>query len=400
MNILLATESFYPDNVGGVQTYVYELARNLIERNHNVFVITPRFTRKLAQEEKIEGIKVFRYNSTASGPLLFIRRPFLSILNAYFLFKKLSKNVSFDVVNFHSSLPTFGISLFACKRIPKIYTFHASMYQEVVIQSKRKKYTILSLISLILAVIKFIEKINLRRSDKIIVLSDFSRKQLLDLYKEINPSKIKLIPGGVDVEEFKPANDRMAIKKKLNLPIDSFVLLTVRRLVARMGLENLIYAFKEIKKQISNTILIIGGEGFLKDELFNLIKEEKLEKDIFLKGRLGDSELKLYYQASDLFVLPTEKLEGFGLVTLEALSSGLPVIGTPIGGTLEILEPLDQGLLFKDASSKAITKGIAELLNSPDKLNFLRQQCRNYVVDNFSWDKITLKVEETLKKIL
>ena len=144
MNLLLVTEGLYPDGVGGVQTYVYELARNLVARNHNVFVLTPRFISELPVEEEIEKIKIFRYNSASSGPLLFIRRPFLSIFNAFLLFKKLNKNIPFDIINFHFSLPAFGINLFSSKKIPKVYTFHASMYQEVVIQSKQKKYTILS----------------------------------------------------------------------------------------------------------------------------------------------------------------------------------------------------------------------------------------------------------------
>lgn len=400
MNILLVTEAFYPDGVGGINTYVYELGRNLVKKNHNVFVITPRFNDNLPREEEIEEMKVFRYNSTSSGPLLFIRRPFLSILNARFLFKKLSKNISFDVINFHSSLPAFGINIFSFKKILKIYTFHASMYQEVIIQSRQKRYTILSPISLILFIIKYIEKINLRHSDKIIVLSEFNKKQLLKLYKRIDMSKIKIIPGGVNVEDFKPTNDRIKIRKQLNLSNNKFLLLTVRRLVARMGLENLIYVIKKLKKQIPEILLIIGGEGFLKDKLINLIKRENLDKNIILKGHLKDSELKLYYQACDLFVLPTEQLEGFGLVTLEALSSGLPVIGTPIGGTPEILKSLDPSLLFEDSSSKAIADGLIKLINSPDKLKAIRQKCRNYVVNNFSWNEISSKIEQTFKEIL
>jgi glycosyltransferase involved in cell wall biosynthesis len=395
MNILFVTESFYPDGIGGIHTYAYELAKALIDRKHMVCVIAPRFDKTLKKEENIDGIKIFRYNSISKGFLLYLRRPILSVVNSYLLFRKLRKKQFFNVINFHSALPAFAINLFV-RNVKKIYTFHASMYQEVVIQSKKKKYSRFFPLFIILNVIKWMEKINLILADRIIVLSRFNERQLVDLYA-INILKVKIIPGGVNTKEYKPASNRIEIRNKLNIPETKTVLFTARRLVSRMGLENLIYAMAKVKKKFENCILIIAGEGFLKSKLIDIALKEKLNDTIFLKGGISNEQLKLYYRASDLFVLPTKKLEGFGLVTLEALSSGLPVAATPIGGTVEILKPFDESLLFKGTSSYSIGQGIIDLLKKPDDLKALRGRCRDYAIQNFAWTKIALRYENYVK---
>lgn len=389
MNILFVTESFYPDGVGGIHTYVYELAKALVSKKHRVCVIAPRFNKTLKKEENIDGVKIFRYNSISEGFLLYLRRPVLSVVNSYFLFLKLKKKYFFDVVNFHSVLPAFAINLFE-QNMEKIYTFHASMYQEVVIQSKKKKYSRFFPFVLILNVIKWMEKINLTLVNKIIVLSEYNKEHLINLYS-ISTLKVKKIPGGVNIDEYKPASSKAETRNKLNVPEKKIVLFTARRLVSRMGLENLIYAVAKVKKEYPSCILIIAGDGFLKRKLVDIVLNEGLSDTIIFKGKISSEQLKLYYGASDLFVLPTEKLEGFGLVTLEALSSGLPVAATPIGGTVEILRPFCKRLLFKDSSSRSIAEGIINLLKNPDDLMRLQKRCRHYAVQNYSWTKIAFE---------
>lgn len=400
MNILLVTEAFYPDGIGGAHTYVYNLAKSLINRGHKVHVLTLKMKKDAPDEEKIEGINVSRYSSVVNGPLVFIRRPLLSIINSGRLFNKISRENKFDVINFHLTLPTFGINLLSVnsRNISRIYTFHSSMYLEVIEQSKKKRYAGF-LNFLIFFVIKWMEKTNFKNSDKIITLSEFSRQQIFKIYG-LHSLKIQIVKGGVDINNFKPAEGKIdSLRRKLSLPQDKTIILTVRRLAARMGLENLIEAMEKVRQENENFLLLIIGEGFLEGELRRMIKERKLEAYVKLLGKKSQEELPYYYQASDFFVLPTEYSEWFGLVTLEALASGLPAAATPIGGTVEILKPLDQSLLFKNTSSQAIAEGIIRLLNSPEKLNALRLRCREYVVKNFSWNKVALEVEQVFKEV-
>ena len=108
--------------------------------------------------------------------------------------------------------------------------------------------------------------------------------------------------------------------------------------------------------------------------------------------------LPLYFRVADLFVLPTTAIEGFGLVTAEALASGLPVIGTPVGATKEILALVDQDLLFEGTSPECLAKGMEHFLNNPEYYSQLKFKCRETAETNYSWEKVTDQTEQEFIK--
>ncbi|MDD5644866.1 MAG: glycosyltransferase family 4 protein [bacterium] len=390
----MITDSFYPDGLGGVHTYVYNLCRGLVEKGNKVAVICPNFDLKFKKEEVIEGIEVFRYKSVSKGKLFFLKRPLYNLL-AYFCCRKLLKR-GYDVINFHSCLPALPYNMML-KHPAKlnVYTFHASMFHEVFLQSKKKKYSRIIPVGFILKVLHAIENINLKHADRIIVLSEFNKSEIMKHFSDIDESKINIIPGGVDIYSFKPVGGRSEkglIREKLKLPQKAFILFTIRRLVARMGLENLIIAFKRLKTIFGDIYLVIGGDGFLRDRLDSEIAGYQLEKDILLTGKIKNEELPLYYQASDLFILPTEHLEGFGLVSLEAMASGLCVLGTPVGGTVEILKELGNEFLFEGNSPDDIANGIEEFIKKDYDIVELGRKCRDYVAKKYSWENIVSRI--------
>ena len=167
-----------------------------------------------------------------------------------------------------------------------------------------------------------------------------------------------------------------------------------------MGLENLVLAMKEVVRTHPNASLVIGGRGCLEGKLENLISEAGLEENVFLAGYIGEDSLPMYYQAADLFVLPTRDLEGFGLVTLEALACGTPVLGTPVGGTTEILSKFDKRFLLKGCGTEDIAAGIVEFIKNERDLEGLRKGCREFVEKNYSWDKFTDAVEGIFQEAL
>lgn len=394
LKILMVTEGFYPDSIGGAHTYVYSLSKKLAKDGHDVYVMTIKTDKATPLQENVEGIKVYRYKTALFGPLLFILRPITSIMNSWIVFRSLIRNVEFDIINFHHPLPAFGISRSSSsKDIQKIYTFHSSISEDVRVQIKKRKYFPHILDTLAISSIKWIEKDILKRCRKIVVLSMFSRRCLTGLYGQ-NQEKIVLIPGGVDVDMFVPCRDKREKRAELSLPEEKIIFLTARRLVARMGLENLIYAVKYIAEKEKNILLLILGDGFLRGRLQNLIESEGLKDRVILKGAVETSKMPDYYQACDAFIIPSEQDEWFGLVTIEALSCGIPVFGTPVGGTSEILENIDKSMLFSGTGAQDMAKGILKFFENKDYFSGKSQELRKYVVENYSWETVSEKTEK------
>lgn len=233
---------------------------------------------------------------------------------------------------------------------------------------------------------QFIEKTVYRHSQSLIVLSESFRLQLVERYG-IPAERIHVIPGGVDTSRFCDSSNRGEVRRQLGIEENRFVLLTVRRLVRRMGLENLIKAVAELRLWFPDILLVMVGGGPLYEELEHLIRELKLEATVRLTNRVSDQLLPRYYQAADLTVVPTTDLEGFGFVTVESLASGTPVMGTPVGGTKEILSPFDSDLLFKGVSVSHLIEGLASVLTRPKQLPG-RQATRQYALQHYTWDAV------------
>ena len=325
LKILFAVNEIFPDLRGGVHTYVYEVAKRLAINGHTIFILAKKIRSDLKDKEVIDGINIYRYNfkQYKLGFLTHIS----SIINMHKKFEELMKDNSFDLISVHSPHAAFGINLSAKgKALPRIYTFHALLHREEFLTVYGRKYLwyqwrryIKPLwLPIYFFLMKRLENFGLKRCEKIVLLSSFTSECLVETH-HIAKNKIVEIPSGVDVNRFKPATDKNAVRRKLELPLEKSILITVRRLVPRMGLDNLIKAMPAVFESYPNAILLIGGEGPLKLELQTLIFKLKLKDRVTLVGPITDEELPLYYQASDLFILPTRALEGFGIVTLEAL---------------------------------------------------------------------------------
>jgi glycosyltransferase involved in cell wall biosynthesis len=244
---------------------------------------------------------------------------------------------------------------------------------------------------------KSTEKTVLKGSDRIVALSEYTRDKLERTYG-LSSSKVNVIPGGVDLERFKPPTDKARIRARLDLPEDKFILFTVRNLVPRMGLENLISAFEIAQNGRRDLLLIIGGEGPLEPELKEQVRRYGVEDYVRFAGYIPDEDLPSYYQMADLFIIPTKELEGFGLVTVEALASGLPVLGTPVGGTREVLTKLGPDHLFADSTPESMATGILKASKDWGKNSSaykdLSKTCRQVAEQHYSWDNHVSKLEE------
>ncbi|MEW6100987.1 MAG: glycosyltransferase family 4 protein [Candidatus Omnitrophota bacterium] len=372
MNVLMVVDDFFPQVIGGAGRFAWELSRALSKRGIRVSLLT----QAKGDNRVIEGIDI--YSST--------------LISLPQKAKKILQDDSFNLINFHSPLSGFAVSLAkAARQIPGVYTFHSSWPKEFQVKTGLKG------VGYYLR--KLVENRLLKGCEKITLLSEYSFSQLRQVHADIPADKIQIIPGGVDTSKFVPAQDKLAARGELNIPQDKSVLFTLRNLMPRMGLENLIQAVKLILPERKDFLLLIAGAGILESKLKKLTSDLGLSDFISFAGRIPEEKLGLYYQSADLFILPSRELEGFGLVTLEAMSSGIPVLGTPVGGTSEILEKLDHSLLFEDTSPQTMAKKILYYLKNVD-LKPLGESCRTFVLQGYSWDKTAKAYEELYAKAL
>lgn len=245
---------------------------------------------------------------------------------------------------------------------------------------------------------KQVELPTYRRADRFIVLSKAFRQVLHHEYA-VPLDKIDIVPGGVDCDRFALALDQETARARLDWPQDRPILFVVRRLAKRMGLENLIAAIAEVRRHYPETLLMIAGKGSLQTELQKQIEELDLHESVKLLGFLPDEDLPLAYRAANLSIVPTVALEGFGLIVIESLATGTPVMGTPVGGIPEILEPLSADLLFSGTAPEDLSQGIIEALRGERSLPSA-ETCRAYAEANYSWPIIAQKIKAVYEKTI
>jgi glycosyltransferase involved in cell wall biosynthesis len=388
LNILSINQFFFPDSQGGVERVAHETAKRLAERGHIVHLVGQRMEPGTPDTEELYGLTVHRYGNAESRGRMGGRTRDALYASRRVLSELVAKQ-RFDVVLPHHYFPYYSyIGNTGRKTIPELMTFHASYWQELRLEGAERRTPKLLEQVIFGRMARRTEVACLKRADRIAVLSDFSAEQLSSYYS-FATGKVVKIPGGVDLERFTPASDRNAVRKRLNLPVDRQILLTVRRLVPRMGLSNLVTAFGEVLARHPEAMLVIAGRGRLEQELKRQVVEGELSNSVRFTGFVDDDRLVDYYRAADLFVLPSVAFEGFGMVTLEALACGTPALGTPIGATPEILKPLAPQLVLRGTRPAALRRGIGmmlEWLSDARAAEELRKRCREYVESSFGWD--------------
>lgn len=395
MNILLLSDAFWPDHTGGITKSLWLEVERLARRGHRIVVLTRRLRSSLPLYEPRNGYELYRYPGPDYGTPFYLSYPLFSVREVPKIVEQLHKEVRFDVAYVHNVFQAVGLR--RCSfRIPFVYVFHAPTPCEVEIEATRGKYGLATpLVRLAIPWIKAREMEILSFAKTVLVRSKSMEWEMQRLYGEAASGRIARIPLGVDTERFAYLEDPRSVRRELGLPTDCFVLLTVRRLVARMGLENLIVAMTHIIKQFPDVLLYIGGKGYLGGALRAQIRALGLESNVKLLGFIDENKLPRYYQAADLFILPTLALEGFGLVTIEALSCGTPVIATPVGANPEVISPLGEEFLCSNTTPEAIAERVIWFLQRGVNVE-TRKRCRRYCESNFSIDVVVSALENLL----
>ena len=396
MKILLVAEVSIAQVIGGAERVLREQALGLAARGHAVRVLTRAGAQDGEARVVVEGIEETRYSVDRRTAVSFF---ISSVRNARRAFRSLARESRPDVPFIHQALP--GLAAAGClPGVPSAYTCHSLAHEEFDTRNRPPAgiggwvwHRCQSLAR------RRIERAALDRARRVIVLSDFMRRHLAECHR-LEAERMLLIPAGVDTRIFSPLPDYRSSRDALGLTRDQFVLFTVRNLVPRMGLDALLRAMARVRQAIPHVQLLIGGSGPLRSELEAQVKTLDLEGCVRFLGFVPEDVLPEYYRAADVFVLPTAQLEGFGLVTIEALASGTPVLGTPVGATAEILGRLDASLLAAGTDAEPLAAGIETLHRrftaDPATRAGLAEAGRALVLRDYTWSRHCERIEAAL----
>ena len=212
--------------------------------------------------------------------------------------------------------------------------------------------------------------------------------------------KVVVIPNGIDLAKFSVYYSKNKARELLNLPQESIILLYLGFLSPYKGLDVLIKSFSIIIEKYPQAILIIAGKGELREELERKAREIHLENKILFPGFIAEDLKPLYFGAADIFCLPSSmSTESFGIVNLEAMSFGLPIVASDIGGIPDIVRSGRNGLLARPNNIKSFSSAILSILDNNKLRKRLGENGKKDVIQ-YSWERIANETEKIYESIL
>jgi len=372
--------------------FVYDLCRNLSDEV-DIHVLAPHAPG--AKEQEILGrMKITRFPyfypknlqtlcydggiipKLKVSWLARLQLPFFLLFMFYRLIK-ITGETRFDLIHCHWLIPQgFFCALIKLLRgIPYLLTAHGGD-----VNSFKG-----------LPVVPGLIRFALKQSTLCTVNSQATRNQVLKYY---NKASIRVVPMGVDLEQFHPSNYNEKIKDSIGK--ENLLLLGVGRLADKKGFKYLIEAMPLILQEIPSAKLAIIGFGPKKTQLENKIKELNLTASVFLTGGKAGKELQDWFATADIFigpsiVTPDGDTEGQGVVFLEAMASGTPVIASDVGGIKDIVRDGISGLLVPEKEPRAIADKVLELAKNKALRDQLTQNALQLVRVDYSWEQTAQK---------
>ena len=399
--MLFFADGVFADHPGGAQLVADRLAEGLGKRGYACrFLVARRNADAPSDEQAKHGVRISRYGGVGGKCAI--------VNDGRKACRSLIREQLPNVVHTHFAYSALGPLSAVDRSIPQVRSFYGPWDEEGWIEDSdlRADSGARGIERLLLAtkhrlkrsIRHQIEAHNLRRSARVIVLSEHSRREL-NAFRYPSDQIVK-ITGGADIDRFRPSADKNVIRSRLGLPANANIILSIRRLAPRMGLDNLIQAMLQVIGRVPNSLLLIGGKGPDAEKLQRRITQLRLNEHVRLLGFIPDEQIASYYQAADLFVLPSLALEGFGLVTVEALACGTPVLGTPVGATPEILGDLDPRLILRGSTPQDLASGIISFFAGDWAREFTADRLAQFVRDRYTWDRHVSGVEAVYREVL
>jgi glycosyltransferase involved in cell wall biosynthesis len=373
-HVTMLTNALAPDKLGGLERYVRELAASLVKSGVRVTVVTKQVEPHLPLMETGEdGVEILRHPvPRKSNPAFALAYPYRVAAGVR---AALAGNTE-GVLHAHFAVPALWP---AFRGSNYAYTFHGPLYREI-LEERHGSYLLPHVVqSSAVKALKTAEAHVLKKAGAVVALSEFSRTEL-DLLDPAVAERAQIIPGGVNTEWFSPHSEE---------PVIPGLLLTTRRLTPRTGVFELIQAMEIIVRRVPGARLVVAGDGGSRELVEAEIERLRLGGHVQLLGRLGDGELRRWYQRAALSIVPSQSRECFGLSTAESLATGTPTVVTPVGANIEVAGPVDPSLVAAGTSPEAIAECVIDLLTTPGLLNRVSHRCRTRVTPAYSWPTVT-----------
>ena len=374
MKIAQVTPWFFP-HLGGVESHVRTLSRELAARGHQVTVVTSRHDPSLPAEESLDGFHVVRVKPR----LILIRTPVTPKMRANL------RSLPVDVVHAHSPPPLashYAGTVAGERGIPYVVTYHCDVELPSVFGIFAESVYRRSL-----------GASTLRNADQVLVTTRTYGATSRAVWR-YNPV---VVPNAVDHRRFRPDVDATWVRERLKIPPDVPVVLLVGRIVPHKGVEH----FIEAARFLPGARFLVVGEGSLLEAMKRFANSMGVADRVRFLGRVSEENLPKVYGACDVFVLPSvSRLEAFGIVALEAMATAKPVIVADIPGVREVIEDGREGLLAEPMNARDLAEKIRRLLADPEARRVMGQRGREKVLESFGIELVTDRIENVYRAVL
>ncbi len=417
MNVALITDNYIP-KLGGIKTIMVNVRNKLTELGEHVYVFNSTYDReenlcfKVLSEKRIlknlasQDIRFYIFVFALFFKIIFLFKGFkfvdkLKLAFFYCFYPKLLVDRLLSIKNTVSLFKKYKIDIIlgGSAYRPLIYSFVLSKWSQIPLVTYAHGEDFLKRLPF------NVNTIILQNIEKIIVSNKIMKKLLLKIHN-VDVSKIKIIPYGVDIENSEVKESVSELRAKFNISESDFIILTVSRLYPRKGFKTVLKAVKLIIDENPDIPIkyFIIGSGKEENIIKKLIYDLNLKDYVKLLGRIEGYPKNQYYKLSDLFVLVPEiknnSIEGFGIVYIEANYFKLPVIGSRSGGVKIAIEEGKSGFLIKSKDAVNLKEKILLLFNNQNLRNNLGVYGHNRVKDLFDWKKNVSTIRNVLQNTI
>lgn len=344
-------------------SFIFDEVKALADQGFEVHVVT-QHNHGIPYEEVMDGIHIHRFRWIEPKKfralvhfhgLMDTFRMITYVISLFFNLIRITTKYKIELVHAHSVIPT-GFTASVVSKImhkPIFITAHGMDINNF----KNSK------------IFNYFLAFSLNSSSKSIAVSEDLAKKMRLMVNDEN--KIVVIRNAVDTDRFNPTRDK-SIRDKFDVKYDDILVLFVGYLDTFKGIFELLSAFNHLKSENNNVKLIMVGTGPKKEVMLKILTESGIENEVIFTGVVEHQKIHKYYQAADIFVLPSYT-EGLPVSVLEAMACGLPVVATHVGGIPEIITDGINGFLVPPKAEEELIKKLMILINN----EHLRDQFRN-----------------------